>query len=63
MRLKCTVLVLLLAAHAVHAEGQLLRVPTRQGVSTTLFWEAAVNAKATVLLFPGGGGGFGKVEA
>jgi pimeloyl-ACP methyl ester carboxylesterase len=63
MRWKCIALVLLLAAHAVHAEGRLFRVPTRQGVSTTLFWEEAVNARATVLLFPGGGGGFGKVEA
>lgn len=37
-------------------------MPTRDGVSTTLFWESIPNAKATVLLFPGGGGGFGKVE-
>jgi len=45
-----------------HAEGSLISVPTRDGVNTTLFWEAAQNAQATVLLFPGGGGGFGKVE-
>lgn len=45
-----------------HAEGTLLKVPTREGVTTTLFWEPAPNAKATVFLFPGGGGGFGKVE-
>ena len=44
-----------------HAEGTLFRVPTRPDVKTTLFWETAANAKATVLLFPGGGGGFGKV--
>ena len=42
-----------------HAEGALLKVPTREGVTTTLFWEPAPNAKATVFLFPGGGGGFG----
>jgi pimeloyl-ACP methyl ester carboxylesterase len=27
-----------------------------------MFWEAREGAKATVFLFPGGGGGFGKVE-
>lgn len=46
-----------------HAEGILLKVPTRDGVTTTLFWEAVPGARATVLLFPGGAGGFGKVEA
>jgi len=45
-----------------HAEGTLFKVPTRDGVTTTLFWEPVGNAKATVFLFPGGGGGFGKVE-
>ena len=44
------------------AEGTLYKVPTREGITTTLFWEAAPKAKATVLLFPGGAGGFGKVE-
>lgn len=47
---------------AAHAQGMLLKVPTRQDVVTTLFWEPAPNAKATVFLFPGGAGGFGKVE-
>ena len=46
-----------------HAEGTLFKVPTRDGVTTTLFWEPAPDAKATVFLFPGGAGGFGKVEA
>lgn len=46
-----------------HAEGTLLKVPTRDGITTTLFWEAVPGAQATVLLFPGGAGGFGKVEA
>ncbi len=50
------------ASLTVHAEGTLIRVPTRDGVNTTLYWEAAADATATVLLFPGGGGGFGKVE-
>lgn len=46
-----------------HAEGTVFKVPTRDGVTTTLFWEPAPDAKATVFLFPGGAGGFGKVEA
>lgn len=45
-----------------HAEGTLFKVPTREGVVTTLFWEPAPDAKATVFLFPGGAGGFGKVQ-
>lgn len=44
------------------AQGTLFKVPTRDGVTNSLFWESAPNAKATVLLFPGGSGGFGKVE-
>ncbi|TAM85806.1 MAG: alpha/beta hydrolase [Candidimonas sp.] len=47
---------------ACHAQGALFEVPTRGGVTTTVFWEPAPNAKITVVLFPGGGGGFGKVE-
>ena len=47
---------------SAHAEGSLFKVPTRDGVATTLFWETAPDAKATVFLFPGGGGGFGKFE-
>lgn len=43
------------------AEGTLRKIPTRPDVRTTLFWEATDNPKATVLLFPGGDGGFGKV--
>lgn len=45
-----------------HADGTLFKVPTREGITTTLFWEAAPDAKATVVLLPGGGGGFGQVE-
>ena len=45
-----------------HADGTLFKVPTREGITTTLFWEAAPDAKATVFLLPGGGGGFGQVE-
>lgn len=60
---RCLVLwALVLAACTSHAQGTLFKVPTRDGVVTTLFWKAAPDAKATVFLFPGGGGGFGKVE-
>jgi predicted alpha/beta-hydrolase family hydrolase len=44
------------------AAGERLDVSTREGVVTSLFWEAAEGAKATLLLFPGGIGGFGRVE-
>lgn len=42
--------------------GTLFQVPTRPGVTTPVFWEPASQAQVTLLLFPGGGGGFGKVE-
>lgn len=42
--------------------GTVWTLPTRDGVRTTVYWEAAPNAWATVLLFPGGAGGFGKLE-
>ncbi len=54
--------VLALVSLTGHAEGTLFKVPTRSDVKTTLFWEPVEGAKATVFLFPGGGGGFGKVE-
>lgn len=54
--------VALFVSLSVHAEGRLFKVPTREGVSTTLFWLPVANARATVFLFPGGGGGFGRVE-
>lgn len=52
----------IVAVPLVHAEGTLFKVPTRPDVKTTLFWEPVEGAKATVFLFPGGGGGFGSVE-
>lgn len=54
-------ILLALSSYTANAEGQLLKVPTRPNVKTTLFWEAQEGAKVTVFLFPGGGGGFGKV--
>lgn len=46
----------------MYANGVLFKIPTRPEVTTTLFWEPVDQAKATVLLFPGGGGGFGKID-
>lgn len=57
-----SLLALVLAPLFAHAGGQLIRVPTRPDITTTLFWETHDGAKATVFLFPGGGGGFGKVQ-
>ncbi|WP_448170689.1 alpha/beta hydrolase [Rhizobacter fulvus] len=54
---------LLLCGGGAAVAGELLRIPTREGVTTTLFWEETANARGTVLLFPGGGGGFGRIEA
>lgn len=51
-----------LALCAVAQAGTLLHVPTRPGVTTTLFWAPVAGARGTVLLFPGGAGGFGRVE-
>lgn len=62
IRAALALLVVALGAGAARADGQLFKVPTRPDVSTTLFWEARDGAKATVLLFPGGAGGFGKIE-
>jgi pimeloyl-ACP methyl ester carboxylesterase len=44
------------------AQGQAFKVATRPDIKTGVFWEAREGATATVLLFPGGGGGFGKLE-
>jgi predicted esterase len=55
-------IVALLTASAACAAGALFKVPTRPDITTSVFWEPADNANATVLLFPGGAGGFGKVE-
>jgi pimeloyl-ACP methyl ester carboxylesterase len=50
------------ACAASHAAGSLERVPTRPGVKISVFWERTEGARATVLLFPGGEGGLGRVE-
>lgn len=61
MRLAGLVSVLLLVCGLAHAEGQVFRVPTRPDVTTTLFWETVPSARATLLLLPGGDGGFGRL--
>jgi dienelactone hydrolase len=45
-------------AHA----GELVKVPTRPDIKATVFWQATEGATDTLFVFPGGGGGFGKVE-
>ena len=43
--------------------GELVRVESlRPSVLINVFWHPAEQAQATVLMFPGGGGGFGKVQ-
>lgn len=61
MRLAGLVSVLLLVCGLAQAGGQVFRVPTRPDVTATLFWETVPSARATLLLLPGGDGGFGKV--
>ncbi len=52
----------LVASASAHAAGEVHRLETRPGITTTVFWEPAPSARATVLLLPGGDGGFGKLE-
>jgi hypothetical protein len=42
--------------------GEVVKVPTRPDVKTSVFWQATEGATATLFVFPGGGGGFGKIE-
>lgn len=53
---------LVLLTQQVRAEGRTVPITTRDGVKVNVFWEPTENATATVLLFPGGGGGYGQVE-
>ncbi len=63
MALRLAMLCLCMFTSQAQAQGVMLKVPTRGDITTTLFWEPAPDAKATVFLFPGGAGGFGKIEA
>lgn len=51
----------MLSLGVAHA-GELVRVPTRTDIKTTVFWHLTDGATATLFIFPGGGGGFGRVE-
>jgi hypothetical protein len=42
--------------------GELIKLPTREGITTNILWHETPDAKVTVLILPGGGGGFGRVE-
>ncbi|MEO5658558.1 MAG: alpha/beta hydrolase [Polaromonas sp.] len=51
-----------LGVQPAHA-GELVRVDSsRPNVRINVFWQPAESARATVLMFPGGGGGFGKIQ-
>jgi predicted alpha/beta-hydrolase family hydrolase len=64
MRLWCLILGMLCFLHGAHASTQprVVRMPLRADVVMPLFWHQASNAKGTVLLIPGGVGGFGGVR-
>jgi hypothetical protein len=51
-----------LTASMAAQAGELLKIPTREGIRTTLVWHETPNAKITVLVLSGGEGGFGRVE-
>lgn len=61
MRFALTLCLSLIGCHA-YAAGALVHVATRASVTTSLFWEPVEGATATVLLFPGGAGGFGAID-
>ncbi|MEY4729967.1 MAG: hypothetical protein RL020_1125 [Pseudomonadota bacterium] len=53
---------LILSLPTVANAGEQFKIPTRANVETKVFWHATEGATATLLIFPGGGGGYGKVE-
>ncbi|HTD03171.1 alpha/beta hydrolase [Undibacterium sp.] len=55
-------LLVLWSAAAGATDGQLLQVPTREGISVPVFWVKQEHAAATVVLLPGGAGGIGKLD-
>jgi pimeloyl-ACP methyl ester carboxylesterase len=57
-----TALLLAAIAGPAHADGAVERIPTRPGISVSLFLESVPGATATVLLFAGGRGGMGRIE-
>lgn len=59
--LLATVMTLPLASATAQA-GELIKVLTRPDIRSSVFWHTTEGATATLFVFPGGGGGFGKVE-
>ena len=59
--LKKLIVSLIFLAGTTAQAGTVVDLPTRPDVTTRLFWAPATGATATVLLFPGAGGGFGPV--
>ena len=51
-----------LASVAAAADGQMLQVPSRDGVTVPVFWLKQEHASATLILLPGGAGGIGKLD-
>lgn len=64
MRLWCLILGMLCFLHSAYASTQprVVRMPLRGDVVMPLFWHQAPDAKGTVLLIPGGVGGFGGIR-
>jgi hypothetical protein len=56
--------VLLVGVSAASAQnsGTLFDVPTRGKVTVALYWHPNQGASTTLVLFPGGAGGFGRIE-
>ncbi len=52
---------LVASPYDAHA-GEPVKLATRPNVETKIYWHASEGATATLLIFPGGAGGFGKVE-
>ncbi len=61
---RCLWVVLLVGASAASAQnsGTLFNVPTRNNVTVALYWHPNQGASTTLVLFPGGAGGFGRIE-
>jgi len=57
--LRCCLLSLTLFCVSAWAEDKVIRVPVRPEFMVPVFWMSRDNAGATVLLVPGGAGGFG----
>jgi alpha-beta hydrolase superfamily lysophospholipase len=57
--LRIILFVLAFAAQLVHAEDRLIAIETRPGVKVAYWWMERPDAKATIVLLPGGEGGIG----